>query len=70
MIEPGLELLADRRCPDCGRTHFLRGPAGGASVNIECASCGQRYNVCTIDNNLILTQRISYNGLWPDWGDW
>lgn len=70
MIEAGLELLAARRCPYCHKTHFLRGPAGGASLNIECAACGERYNVCLIDGNLIQAERIAYNGYWPDLGFW
>lgn len=33
-------------CPDCKGDSFLKGPEGGCSVNIECAECGSRFNVC------------------------
>lgn len=70
MIEPGLEPLGERRCPDCGADQFRRGPAGGASVNIECAGCGARFNVCSYAGQLILAQRIAHNGDWPERGLW
>jgi uncharacterized protein (DUF983 family) len=71
MIETGLEPLSDRVCPDCGRSRFLRGPSGGLSVNVECAACGQRFNIALAPGgDLMLAQRIEYNGLWPDRGDW
>lgn len=70
MIEDGLEPLARGHCPYCNRTRFLRGPVGGAAVNIECAACGERYNVSSIGGQLISAQRIGYNGRWPDHGEW
>jgi ribosomal protein S27E len=38
----------DHECPDCHIKPmvFLEGPHGGASVNIECSSCGSRFNIC------------------------
>lgn len=71
MIDAGLEPLAEHICPDCGRNHFLRGPAGGLSLNIECAACGSRFNIMAPDGrDILMAQRIGYNGIWPDRGDW
>ena len=70
MIENGLEALGEGRCPICSGERFRRGPAGGRSVNIECASCGARFNVCSIGGELILAQRIENVGEWPDRGEW
>jgi hypothetical protein len=37
--------IDEGRCPDCGATDgFLRGPRGGMSVNIFCASCRAGFN--------------------------
>jgi hypothetical protein len=33
-------------CPDCGGKKFLEGPHGGNCVNIECADCGSKFNIC------------------------
>jgi hypothetical protein len=71
MIDPGLELLAKHGiCPDCGNSHFLRGPSGGASDNIECGPCGSRFNIAVAQGQFLLAQRIRYTGIWPDRGDW
>ena len=70
MIEPGLEPLINQCCPDCARSQFLRGPGGGAAVNIECAACGARYSVATWAGGLLAAERIAYNGVWPDRGEW
>jgi hypothetical protein len=73
MIDPGLEPLTERHCPDCGRNEFWRGPSGALALNIECKACGSRFNIGitpTRDRTVIMAQRISYNGLWPDHGDW
>lgn len=70
MIDPGLEPLASQRCPDCGAGGFLRGPAGGMNVNIECAGCGSRFNVAHVEGELIHAERINYNGPWPERGRW
>jgi len=32
-------------CPDCGSLKFLRGPSGGMSENMRCATCGHNYNM-------------------------
>lgn len=32
-------------CTHCGSDEFLRGPRGGACVNITCTECGARFNV-------------------------
>jgi hypothetical protein len=31
--------------PCCGGSEYIRGPSGGASVNVECPSCGMRLNI-------------------------
>lgn len=41
--------LAENVCPKCGSAGgFYEGPSGGMSTNIECADCGQRYNVTPV----------------------
>jgi hypothetical protein len=40
------ELLSFYRCPDCHEKEFLRGSEGGLAVNIKCATCGSRFNIC------------------------
>ena len=40
------ELLSFFRCPDCHEKIFLKGTEGGLSVNIKCASCGSKFNIC------------------------
>jgi DNA-directed RNA polymerase subunit RPC12/RpoP len=62
--------LQERRCPDCGRGHFLRGPGAGAGLTVECAACGSRWIVSVIDGEVIMAERIAYNGIWPDRGAW
>ena len=35
--------------PCCGKpVKYFLGPRGGNSTNIQCACCGQKWNVCTI----------------------
>ena len=73
MIDCGLGWLTEGRCPDCGGKHFWRGPSGALALNIECSACGSRFNIGitpTPDRTVIMAQRISYNGIWPDRGDW
>jgi len=36
----------DHVCPDCKGKEFLEGPHGGASINIKCAKCGSKFNIC------------------------
>lgn len=49
MKKSDLEITAYMRktskCPDCGGKQFSDGPSGGISQNIECFSCGARFNV-------------------------
>jgi hypothetical protein len=36
-------------CPDCnGKAHWMRGPEGGACVNVFCGHCGQGFNITPI----------------------
>ena len=37
----------EHKMPCCGSTGFYEGPCGGASQNITCADCGEKWNVCT-----------------------
>ena len=39
-------LFEEQRCGFCDSQEFLEGPSGGMSVNIMCASCGARFNIC------------------------
>lgn len=39
-------LFVEKKCPDCGKFDFLEGPRGGLAVNIKCAHCGSKFNVC------------------------
>jgi uncharacterized protein (DUF983 family) len=45
-IHPELAEAVHRRlCPDCGgRLHD--GPRGGLAVNVECFTCGHKFNDC------------------------
>jgi hypothetical protein len=36
-------------CPFCSRVHFMSGPRGGMSTNIECSACGARFNVLPVE---------------------
>lgn len=37
-------LNEDEKCPDCFSKMFLRGPEGGASMNIKCFGCEHCFN--------------------------
>lgn len=39
-------LFVEKKCPDCNGGKFFEGPHGVLSVNIKCAGCGSRFNVC------------------------
>ncbi len=38
--------LATGICPDCGSKDFLEGPSATLAVNVQCAKCGSRFNIC------------------------
>lgn len=42
-------------CWDCGHKNFRQGPSGGLCTNVECVSCGARYNSNPVEG---LFQRI------------
>lgn len=49
-------------CPDCKSEHFLEGPSGGISTNIQCAGCGNEFNVAIAMGQIISVERIRYKG--------
>jgi ribosomal protein S27E len=48
-------------CPDCGHRGFILGPRGGASTNIECGGCGNRFNIAqsSRSHHIIMGARIA-----------
>ena len=40
-----VESFQKGECPNCGSTHFLLGPSGGISQNVQCCGCKKEYNV-------------------------
>lgn len=48
-------------CPDCGGD-LRRGPCGGISQNVCCASCHSEFNLTFWDGMLVTGQRISDKG--------
>lgn len=45
-------------CPDCSSGDFVLGPRGGLAQNMECASCGSRFNIARYEGRLLFAQRI------------
>ncbi len=45
-------------CPDCNHRGFVLGPRGGASINIECGGCANRFNVALWRGRTVMGQRI------------
>jgi hypothetical protein len=50
--------IKNSQCPDCGSKEFIQGPSGGMTVNVECAGCGSKFNVGSI-NGTVFGERIS-----------
>jgi hypothetical protein len=48
VLEPELRkcLAEEKCCWWCGGTEIIEGPCGGMSQNVECASCGAKFNIC------------------------
>jgi hypothetical protein len=42
------KIIATNHCPDCNGEGFYEGPSGGMSTNIECATCGRKFNVTPV----------------------
>jgi hypothetical protein len=57
-------------CPRCGGEMFQPGPRGGSSRNVECISCGHRFNVTIIGNQLLFAQYIGDRAFGTDWTDY
>jgi hypothetical protein len=36
----------DNVMPCCGQKGYFEGPSGGLSVNIKCAHCERKFNIC------------------------
>ncbi|UPK03081.1 hypothetical protein [Bradyrhizobium sp. 170] len=53
-------------CQDCGGFIFRAGPCGGLSQNIECAGCGQRFNVSRWRGMLVTFARIPNDSEWRE----
>lgn len=51
-------------CLDCGGFIFRPGPCGGLAQNLECVSCGQRFNVAHWGGLMISIERISNDSSW------
>jgi len=64
-----LEAFRAGRCPDCGWNHFIPGPRGGMSENLECARCGSRFNVARAIGydpaEIVFVERIGRDAVWP-----
>ena len=37
-------------CPDCSHEDFAEGSSGGGSMNIQCTSCGSKFNISLSGN--------------------
>lgn len=61
-----LEVMTKGHCPDCNHRGFVLGPRGGASINIECGGCGNRFNVAAgiVTHDLVMGQRIPRGPAW------
>lgn len=65
-----LKTISKGCCPACRKRGFVIGPAGGASLNIECANtrCRDRYNVVFISGTAMIGHHLG-NGAtgiaWP-----
>jgi len=44
--------------PCCGSKEFIQGPTAGASMNIECCGCQQRWNVAIMGGQFIIADKI------------
>lgn len=62
--------LAQGHCPACDGARFQPGPRGGAAQNVECASCGLRFNVTIREGVLLFAQDIGHRSTGSDWSDY
>jgi hypothetical protein len=46
-------------CPDCEIGRFLAGPSAGVSQNVQCDSCGARFNIVPLPKyEMLFAERI------------
>lgn len=53
-------------CLDCDGFIFRPGPCGGLSQNLECVSCGQRFNVAHWRGPMLSIERIPNDSSWRE----
>ena len=41
----GVMVTNQGKCPDCGG-QLLKGPRGGAAINVMCEKCRHEFNIC------------------------
>ena len=70
LTQDELDVLSSGHCPRCKQRGFVIGPAGGASLNIECANvnCRERWNIVWMSGRAIYAHALP-NGVtsqpWP-----
>jgi hypothetical protein len=65
-----LHWLSHGYCPACDGKRFQPGPKGGAAQNVECVSCGLRFNVTIREGQLLFAQEIGHRRDGADWSDY
>ena len=53
-----VEFYDNHRMPCCGAKAFLEGPCGGVCMNIECSSCGTKFNTSLMFPEMRIIDRI------------
>lgn len=48
------------KCPSCGSEEWYEGPEGGLSQNIQCAGCGDHYNLTPFGLDFIRHDKLPY----------
>lgn len=52
-----VKAISAGRCPCCGSTELLEGPAGGINVNIACGNCLQEFNIASWGGGILMVDR-------------
>lgn len=56
------DALQNRSCFYCNtRDRFLEGPSGGAALNIQCDTCGQKICFAAYDGDVFYAEEIGYD---------